>query len=581
MPEYDNAAVAAMLDDFATLLEIAGEDRYRFLSYHAAAQAVRAWDERITLTAREGRLTCIPSVGPKLAAAIASILARGTFAEYEELTTRIPGTLTQLTRVQGLGPKRARTLFEDLGIATLDDLEDALAAGRLAGQPGFGAKTLAAIEDGLRRYRELSERILLANAKPLADGLLAALRETPGVVDASEVGSLRRMRETVGDITILVASSDAPGVLGALNGLPAVTGVTPVGVDASELATTSDRAVLIRVTAPESWGVALQQLTGSARHNERLRTIARDQGLEISAGGIFRCADGRRVPAPHEADVYALLGMRTVPPEIREDLGEIELALAGQVPGLIQPADIRGDLHSHTTATDGRSTIEQNRLRAAELGYEYVACSDHAYTLRMVGGLDERQLEEQWVLIDELNARVDGGPRVLKAIELNIDDEGGVDYPQEILARFDLCIASLHAGFAQPRARATRRVVRAMENPYVDIIGHPTGRLLGRRDPFDLDMEAVIATAAETGTALELNAHPERLDLNGEHLRMARAAGVKIAINTDSHEAVQMSHMRWGVATARRGWLEPADVLNAQPLPVLLSWLKRNRVAGR
>lgn len=581
MPEYDNAAVAAILDDFAALLEIAGEDRYRFLSYHAAAQAVRAWDERITVTARDGRLTAIPSVGPKLAVAITSILARGTFAEYEELTKRIPGTLTQLTRVQGLGPKRVRTLFEDLGIATLDDLEDAIAAGRLAGQAGFGAKTLAAIEDGIRRCRELSARILLASAKPLADGLVAALRETPGVGDASEVGSLRRMRETVGDITILVAASDASSVLGALNDLPAVTQVTPVGADATELATTSGHAVLIRVTGPESWGAALQQLTGSARHNDRLRQIAGQQGLELSAAGVFRRSDGQRVPAPREADVYALLGMSTVPPEIREDLGEIELALAGQTPLLIGSADIRGDLHSHSTATDGRSTVEQNRARAAELGYEYFACSDHAYTLRMVGGLDERQLEEQWALIDDLNARDDGGPRVLKAIELNIDDEGGVDYPEEVLARFDLCIASLHGGFAQPRAKATRRILRAMENPYVDIIGHPTGRLLGRRDPFDLDMEAIVAAAAETGTALELNAHPERLDLNDEHLRMARASGVKIAINTDAHEAVQMSHMRWGVATARRGWLEPADVLNAQPLPVLLSLLKRNRAAGR
>jgi DNA polymerase (family 10) len=297
----------------------------------------------------------------------------------------------------------------------------------------------------------------------------------------------------------------------------------------------------------------------------------------VSEYGVFRISDGERLASATETDVYAALGMALMPPEVRENTGEVELALEGRVPDLVTIEDIRGDMHSHTVATDGRSTLEQNRARAAELGYEYLGCSDHAYELRMVGGLDISDLEEQWERIDELNGSGGGGPILLKAIELNIDDEGGVDYPAEILARFDYCIASLHHGFNQSREQATRRTLVAMENPYVDIIGHPTGRLLGRRDPFALDMEAVIAKAAETGTILELNAHPERLDLNDVHLRMARKAGVRIVINTDAHEATQFNHIRWGVATARRGWIGATEVLNAQSLDVMRSWLKRNR----
>ena len=327
---------------------------------------------------------------------------------------------------------------------------------------------------------------------------------------------------------------------------------------------------------PDSWGAALQYFTGSAEHNVRTREIAKTRGLKVTEYGVYQLADGVRVAGDSEEGVYAALGMAPPPPEVRENAGEVELALDGRVPSLVTLEDIRGDLHAHTDATDGRSSLEQNRAKAAQLGYEYIACSDHAYELRMVGGLDRFELEEQWARIEELNARRDG-PFVLKAIELNIDDEGGVDYPEELLARFDLCIASLHAGWNQPREQATRRLLRAMENPYVDIVGHPTGRLLGRREPFDLDIEAVLETAGRTGTIMEINASTDRLDLSDVHLRMARRHGVRVAICTDAHEATQFNFMRWGVATARRGWMSAADVLNAQPLDVLRTWLKRSR----
>ena len=577
MPAYDNAAIANALDDFGDLLEIAGEDRYRFLSYHKAAHAVRAWDEDIMSTALAGRLTEIPGIGAKIAATIESLMKSGVFPGMDEVTTRVPASVIELTRIPGLGPKKAKVLFDELAVASIDDLEEAIAEGRLAGLPGFGAKTVENIAEGIERYRTISERILLADALPLAEKLAEELRALRGVAEATYAGSIRRMKETVGDIDVLVAADDGPAVMAAVRELPVVTDVIGSGETKTSVMTTSGRQADVRVVAPECWGAALQYFTGSAEHNVHVREIAKSRGLKVNEYGVFRIETGERLACATEAEVYAALGLAVMPPEVREDTGEIELALEGRVPDLVTAADIRGDLHSHTIATDGRSTLEENRARAAELGYEYLGCSDHAYNLRMVGGLSLDDLERQWAHIDELNALGDGGPILLKGIELNIDDEGGVDYPPEVLARFDYCIASLHAGFSQSREQATRRLLVAMENPYVDIIGHATGRLLGRRDPFDLDMEAVIATAAETGTIMELNAHPERLDLNDVHLRMARKLGVRIAINTDAHEARQFSHIRWGIATARRGWVSAAEVLNAQPLETMRSWLKRNR----
>lgn len=578
MPGYDNATIAAMLDDFGDLLEIVGADKYRYLSYHKAAHAIRAWGEDLGATARAGRLTTIPGVGQKLAGVIESLMDSGTFDELDEVTQRVPLSVVRLMRVPGVGPKKAKALYTELGVASVDDLETAVAEGRLNGLAGFGAKTIEAIDAGIRRVRAFGARILLADALPLAEKLADEIAMLPSVTSTSVAGSIRRMKETVGDIDVLVAAEDGPAVMSAVHALPIVTGVIASGPTKTSVMTTSGRQADVRVVSPEVWGAALQYFTGSAEHNVHLREIAKARGLKVSEYGVFRVEDGERLAAASEAEVYAALGMALVPPEVREDAGEIELALEGRTPDLVTIDDIRGDLHTHTVATDGRSTLEQNRAYAAGLGYEYIAVSDHAYDLRMVGGLDERELEEQWAEIDRLNALDDGGPVLLKAIELNIDDEGGVDYGPAVLERFDLCIASLHHGFNHSREQATRRLLVAMENPYVDIIGHPTGRLLGRRDPFDLDMEAVIAKAAETGTILELNAHPERLDLNDVHLRMARAAGVRISIDSDSHETVHMNFMRWGVATARRGWIPASEVLNAQPLATMRTWLKRNRV---
>jgi len=503
-------------------------------------------------------------------------MATGTFPELEAVVADLPASITELMRIPGLGPKKAKALYDDLAITSVDDLEEAIAEGRLDGLSGFGPKTVQNIVTGIERFRTMSARILLADALPLAEKLVAELAAVSGVVSAAYAGSVRRMKETVGDIDVLVAAEDAEAVMAAVRSLPLVTGVVASGETKTSIMTTAGLQVDVRVVPPRSWGAALQYFTGSAEHNVRAREIAKARGLKVSEYGVFQLDGSVRVAGETEEGVYTALGMAMPPPEVRENAGEIEIALDGRVPSLVTLADIRGDLHAHTDATDGRSTLEQNREKAAQLGYEYLACSDHAYELRMVGGLDERQLEEQWARIDELNARGDG-PFLLKAIELNIDDQGGVDYPPGLLARFDLCIASLHAGWNQSREQVTARLLRAMENPYVDIIGHPTGRLLGRRDPFDLDMEAVLAKAGETGTIMEINASPDRLDLSDVHLRMARRHGIRVAISTDAHEATQFNFMRWGVATARRGWMTPGDVLNAQPLEVLRTWLKHAR----
>lgn len=577
MPEYDNPAIAAILDTTADLLEIAGADRFRFLSYHKAAHAVRAWPEDINTLATEERLTDIPGVGKKLAANIASILSRGSFAEFDELTAELPPTLVALMQVPGVGPKKARTLYDRLGVTSVDDLEAALAEGKVAALQGFGDRTAANIAAGIISYRTFGARALLADALPLAEKVATHLRAHPSAATAEPAGSVRRGKETVGDIDVLVASLDPSAIMEAARTLPIVTRVIASGETKTSVETTAGLQVDVRVVAPDEWGAALQYFTGSAEHNVRMREIAKGLGLKVSEYGVFRIDTGERCASETEEAVYAALGMQTPPPELRENAGEIESAIAGTLPELITLADVHGDLHCHTTATDGKSTLEANKAKAAELGYEYLAITDHAWGLRMVGGLDLDDLERQWARIDELNA--EGGPVLLKSIELNIDEKGEVDYPDEVLARFDICIASLHSGWGQSREVGTSRLLRAMENRFVDIIGHPTGRILRRREPIDLDMEAVCAKAAETGTALEIDAYPDRLDLSDVHLRMAMRHGVRISLGCDAHEASQMHFMRYGISTARRGWVTPEVTLNAHPLPEMLALLKRNRTA--
>ena len=574
MPAYDNYAIAAILDKMGDLVEVAGGDRFRALSYHKAAHVVRAWPEALSAMAAEERLTEVPGIGKKLAVSIAHILDTGTFPEMEELKGTFPASLVEVMEIGGIGPKKARVLHDEVGVTSLDDLAVAIAEGRLAGLAGFGDKTVANIEAGIEAYRRHHERILLFEARPLANAVAEELRAVPGVAAAEPAGSTRRWQETVGDIDVLVSAEDASGVMEAVRMLPLTASVIGSGGTKTSVLTTAGLQVDVRVVSPEQWGAALQYFTGDKEHNIRLREIAKKRGLKISEYGVFRSDSGERVAGATEDEVYAALGMPTPPPEIRQNSGEVEEMLEGRLPALLEPGQVRGDLHTHTKATDGRSTLEENRERAASLGYEYLAVTDHAAKLAMTG-LTVDAVKRQWDEVDRLNEQP--GPRILKGIELNIDDDGAVDYEEDILAGFEICLASLHSGWGQPRDVATRRVLRAMENPFVDVVSHLTGRILGRRDPIDLDVEAILEKAAETGTIMEVDAFPDRLDLRDVHLRAAKRLGVRVCIGTDAHEEQQMGYMEYGVATARRGWIAPSDTLNAQPLEVVRTWLKRSR----
>lgn len=581
MPELDNAAIARELEMMGDLLEIAGADKFRFLSYRKAANSIRAWPEQLSVMAEQGRLTEVPGVGKKLAASIAEMLHHGTFPELEAAKTEFPAGLVELTQVSGVGPTRARQFYEKLGIDSVDALLHAIDSGEIARVGGMGEKTIANIRRGVDSYLAHRGRMLLMDALPLAERLADELLAAPAISGATPAGSLRRMQETIGDIDIIAVSDDPAAASEAVRSLPAVARVIGSGEAKTSVLTTSGLQVDVRVVAPEQAGAALQYFTGSKEHNVHVREIAKRAGLKVNEYGVFRVgADGtelERLGGATEAEVYALLGFaQTPPPEIRHDAGEVEAALRGELPRLLELPDIRGDFHMHTTSTDAQSTLAENRAMAAELGYEYLVVTDHAENLRMVRGMTVPELEAQWAEVDELNEGRGELPYILKGVELNIGADGSVDYDDDVLARFDFCIASLHSGWGDEPSVVTARLLRAMEHPYVDIIGHPTGRVIGRRDPIALDMEAVLTAASETGTIMELNAYPDRLDLRDTHLRMAVRRDVRIAIGTDAHRAEHLRYMRYGVATARRGWLTPDLCLNAQPLETVRTWFKRN-----
>jgi DNA polymerase (family 10) len=579
MPVYDNNSVADILDRMADLMEVAGEDKFRFLAYRKASHAIRGWPHPIAEAHAAGALTDIPGVGVKMAGHIDAIFATGTFPAYEEFATRFPVGLVEVMGVSGVGPKRAATLHTSLGVTSIDDLDAAVADGRVAQLRGFGVKSAESIAAGIVAFRRHHERMLLSEAIPAAERIVAELRASAPVAAAEPAGSLRRRQETVGDIDIIVASDDPAAVMEATRSLPSVKRVVTAGLTKTSIESTAGLQVDVRVVAPDEYGAALQYFTGSMEHNVKLRERAKRAGLKVSEYGVFRLDDETRLASKTENDVYAALGMDTPPPELREDRGEIEAASAGGLPTLVTLADIRGDLQTHSEWTDGRSTLVQNRAMAAELGYEYFAATDHARPGLPMTGIAEDDFKRQWEAIDALNEDGSGLPVILKGVELNIADDGSLGFDDEFLARFEIVLAALHAGWGRPAEEGTARMLAAIANPWVDVIAHPTGRVLGRRDAVAFDVSAVFEAAGRTGTILEVDAYPDRLDLSDTHLRMAREHGVTFAISTDAHGSEQMSYMPYGVGMARRGWVTPDEVLNAQPLPVLRARLKRNRSA--
>jgi DNA polymerase (family 10) len=472
-----------------------------------------------------------------------------------------------------LGPKRALMLHRQLKISSVEELADAIHEGRLHDLKGFGEKTERNILHGIELMQASGERVHIDIAMDLAEEIVAELSSVTGCQRCTYAGSLRRMKETIGDIDILATSTKPGPLMDAFTSLSYVSDVIAHGDTKSSIRTTKGLQVDLRVVAPESWGAALQYFTGSKAHNIRTREIAVHQKLKLSEYGLFDVATGERIVSETEEEVYERLGLPWIPPTLREDRGEVQAALRGELPELVELTDLRGDLHTHTNLTDGLATLEEMVAAAAERGYSYYAVTDHAPNLYMQRMSDAKMLAQRQRL-GELAANY---PKLtlLHGTELNIDPDGEVDWPPEFLEGFDICLASVHSHFTQPRADMTRRIIRACENPHINIIGHLTGRQIGRREPIDVDLDAVFEACARTGTALEVNAFPDRLDLRDEHILWARRFGVKFAINSDAHSTLHLANIRFGVGTAQRGWLTKDDVINTWPLSRLRRFLRK------
>ncbi len=568
-----NEAVAALLQEYADLIAVTGGDTFKTRVYEKAARAVAAHPVDVATLDRKG-LQQVPNVGASIAEKVAEYLGTGQIQAMAALRAKVPAGVLDLTRIPTLGPKKAMALCTDLGVTSIEELRDAILAGKLEGRRGFGARTAENILHGIELLERGQGRVLVSAAMRTAEKMVAALSAVPGCLRCAYAGSLRRMRETIGDVDILAAAADSGPLMAAFTRLPNVAEVIGSGPTKTSVRTTGDLQVDLRVVPPESWGAALQYFTGSQAHNVRTREMAVRAGLKLSEYGLFRVDDGSLVVSRTEEQVYAELGLPWIAPTLREDRGEIEAARAGRLPSLVTEADIRGDLHTHTNLTDGVSTVDDMVAAGRARGYEYYAVTDHAKNLPMQRMTDEKMLAQRDRL-RELAA--EGSMALLHGTELNIDPDGDVDWDAGFLAGFDLCVASVHSHFNQSSEELTRRLVRACENPYVTIIGHPTTRLINKRPPVDLDFDAVFAAAARTGTVLEVNAFPDRLDLSDELILRAKRHGVRFAVNTDAHATVHLDHLRYGIGTAQRGWLTSDDVVNTWPLSRLRELVRAKR----
>lgn len=571
-----NLELAWILAEIGDLLELQGENPFKVRAYRRAARAIELLPEDIEAVWRRGELGRIEGIGKALEEKIDEWLSTGVMTYYEELRRQLPPGLRELTRVPGVGPKLAQRLYQELGIRNLDELEAACREQRLRHVKGLGARSEENILRGIERLRRQMERFPLGLALPVAQQLVRALAEFPSVQRVAIAGSLRRGRETVGDVDIVASSADPASVMDEFVRTPGVEQVLARGDTKASIVLKMGLQVDLRVVRDDQFAAALHHFTGSKEHHVALRELAQAKGLKISEYGIVRVDEGEPLAVATEADVFAAVGLPCIPPELREDGSEIAAAREGRLPALITLGDIKGDLHVHSEWSDGLHSIEAMALAARERGYEYIAITDHSPSLSVARGLDPSRLEEQLEEIARLNRRLDG-IRILTGCEVDILRDGSLDLPDEILARLDVVVASVHSAMNLDEAEMTERIVAAMRNPHVDIIGHPTGRILGRREPYAVDMERIIAVAAETGTCLEINASPDRMDLKDVHARWARERGVMIVINTDAHSTDGLDQMAYGVTVARRAWLGKADVLNCLSWPELKARLKDGR----
>jgi DNA polymerase (family 10) len=565
-----NEEVAGLLREYAELTQITGGDVFRARNYEKAARSVRGWGDdigQLDVTA----LRAIPGVGASIAAKIAEYRESGSIRALDELRAKIPPGVLEMTRVPGLGPKRALLLNRDLGVQSVDDLAAAIKAGRLDGLAGFGAKSEERIAAGIEVYRQGRERVLLDVALRTATEMVDAL--TPLSQRCAYAGSLRRWRETIGDIDILAAADDSAPLMAAFS---AGHEVVASGPTKTTVRTASGLTADLRVVPLDAWGAALQYFTGSVAHNVAVRQIAVKQKLKLSEYGLFEAETNQLIVSRTEEEVYERLGLAWVPPAMREDHGEIELAAQGRIPRLVRVDDLRGDRHTHTDLTDGVASLETMADAARRRGYEYYAVTDHAPDLIMQRMNDEKMLAQR-EQVRALAAHLAGGLVLLHGTELNIGPDGSVDWDADFLAGFDICVASVHSHFEQSRAEMTRRFMAACENPHVNVIGHPTTRRMGKRPPVEVDFGELFRACARTGTALEINASPQRLDLPSDHIRAARDAGVRFAIDSDAHSVSDLGNMPYGAGTAQRGWLTPDDVINTWPLDRLRTFLRKDR----
>jgi DNA polymerase (family 10) len=566
-----NAEIAAMFDQAADLLEIKGENAFRVRAYRRAARTIEGLPESVrSLLAAGADLSELPGIGKDLAGKIAGIVETGRFDLLDALKKELPGELGDMAALPGLGPKRVKLLYDKLKIRTLDDLRRAIRSGRLQGLRGFGPVIEQKLAAALEKPR-IEKRFKLAVAEAEAEALVKFLSDVGRPVVA---GSYRRRRDTVGDLDVLVTAADGAAVGDKLVRYENVAEVLAHGATRTTVVLRSGLQVDVRAVPEESYGAALLYFTGSKAHNIALRALANERKWKLNEYGLF--AGRRRIAGATEEEIYAKLGLAFIPPELREDRGEVALAKANKLPQLLTVEDIRGDLHVHSDWTDGTEPIEAMAAAAQARGYEYMALTDHSRRVAMAHGLDPTRLSRQMREIDRLNARLRGFT-ILKGIEVDILKDGRLDLPDSILSRLDIVVAAVHSHFDLPRDEQTDRIIRAMSNPYVNIIAHPTGRLIGQREPYPVDMDRVIAAAHDLGCHLEINAEPDRLDLNDIHAHAARSRGVKVSVATDAHSANAFQYIRFGVDQARRGWLTADDVINTRALTDLRALLRRER----
>jgi len=574
-----NQEVAALLEDIADLLEVKNENQFRVRAYREAARTIGGMTEDVLKLWEEGRLREIPGVGPSIASKIDEFLRTGRLQYYEELRAQTPVGFTQLLSVPGLGPRRAEILRQKLGVTTLAQLEEALREHRVRGLPGFGEKVEENLLREIERLPQRQRRLLLGVALPAAEEVISLLRGHPAVARISEAGSIRRRVETIGDIDILVASDRPLEVMDAFTTLPIVKETLAKGPTKSSVLTKSNLQIDLRVVRIQEYGSALQYFTGSKSHNIALRDIAIAKGYKLSEYGLFEADTGRVIAQETEDQIYLALGLEPIPPELRENRGELEAAARRELPDLVQLSDICGDLQVHSDWSDGHNSVEEMARAAKDLGLEYIAMTDHSQGLGVAGGLTPERVVEQGALIRDLNRRL--APfRILHGAEVDIRADGSLDYDDTVLRQLDYICISVHNAFGQSRERMTQRVAKALQHPLVHALNHPTGRLIGRRRGYDLDLEEIIRVAAEHGKALEINAQPDRLDLDDVWARRAKEAGVPLVISTDAHELGHLDFMRYGVFVARRGWAEKGDVLNTRSLKSLEAWLHQRRKAA-